>query len=171
MTRPDINALPQFYKRYVDRLKEKDVYAALQDSMDEVDTLIRSISQDIQDYRYAEDKWTIREVLCHMLDVERIMASRSLRFARNDRTPLACFEENDYAPESNPTSRDISKLADELHRLRLTTLDLFNSFSPEMLDRQGIANNMEFSVVNLGYIIAGHSLHHCAVLRERYLKQ
>ena len=104
-----------------------------------------------------------------MLDTERILAYRALRFARNDSTPLHGFEENDYAPEANAHNRKINRIADEMERLRLTTIDLFVSFTSEMLSRKGLANNLELSVLNLGYIIAGHESHHRSILTERYL--
>jgi dihydroxyacetone kinase len=104
-----------------------------------------------------------------MLDVERIFAYRALRFARNDKTPLSGFEENDYAPQANAEARTINDLANEAERLRATTLDLYKSFTPEMLQRTGTANKAELSVLNLGYIIAGHESHHRKILKERYL--
>ena len=96
-------------------------------------------------------------------------AKRALRFARNDQTPLHPFEENEYALQANVDSRTVQQLADEMKRLRDTTIDLFNSFSPEMLQRVGTASNKKISVLNLGYIIAGHDIHHYKILRERYL--
>jgi dihydroxyacetone kinase len=104
-----------------------------------------------------------------MMDVERIFGYRALRFARNDKTPLEGFEENDYAAEANAHRRTIQQLADEMQCLRQSTINLFMSFSPEMLARKGSANNTEISVLNLGYIIPGHETHHRGVLLERYL--
>jgi uncharacterized damage-inducible protein DinB len=115
-------------------------------------------------------KWTIKELLCHMMDAERIFAYRALRFARNDSTDLHAFEENDYAPQANAHGRSVQQLITEIKNLRATTLDLFASFTPEMLQRKGTANNTLISVINLGYIIAGHETHHRNVLADRYLK-
>ena len=131
--------------------------------------LVRSLPEEKAEYRYAPGKWSIKELLCHMMDTERVMSYRALRFARNDKTPLHGFEENDYAPEANAGSRTLVAIADEMVRLRLTTVDLFASFTPEMLIRSGLANNVEFSVLTLGYIISGHESHHRSILRERYL--
>ncbi len=105
-----------------------------------------------------------------MMDTERVMSYRALRFARNDKTPLHGFEENDYAPEANASGRTLKALAEEMARLRLTTIDLFKSFTDEMLMRRGLANNVEFSVLTLGYIISGHESHHRTILKDRYLK-
>jgi hypothetical protein len=169
MTRPDFNTLPEFHKRYVEHVKDLDVIEALKLSLAETLKLVRSIPEEKGDHRYAPGKWSIKELLCHMLDTERILAYRALRFARNDKTPLHGFEENDYAPEANAQNRKIRQIVDEIERLRLTTIDLFVSLSPEMLNRKGLANNLELSVLNLGYIISGHESHHRKILTERYL--
>jgi len=104
-----------------------------------------------------------------MMDTERILAYRALRFARNDKTNLPGFEENDYALEANAKNRTVRQIADEMERLRITTIDLFVNFTPEMLSRKGLANNLELSVLDLGYIIPGHESHHRSILKERYL--
>jgi hypothetical protein len=169
MTRPDLNTLPDFHKRYVDHVKDFDMLEALKFSSKETLQLIRSIPEDKGDHRYAEGKWTIKELLCHMMDTERILAYRALRFARNDKTNLPGFEENDYAPQANAQNRKVKDIANEMERLRLTTIDLFVNFTPEMLKRKGLANNLELSVLNLGYIISGHESHHRKILKERYL--
>ena len=104
MTRPDLNTLPDFHKRYVEHVKDFDLLEALKTSSKETLQLVRSISEEKGNHRYAEGKWTIKELLCHMMDTERILAYRALRFARNDKTNLPGFEENDYAPEANWSS-------------------------------------------------------------------
>ncbi len=170
MTRPRLDTVPPFYRGYVEFVKDKDVREALKHASSITLKLIRLIPEEKGDHRYAEGKWTIRELLAHLQDAERIQAYRALRFARNDKTELAGFEENDYAPEANAHGRSIRQLADELETVRKSTIDLFNSFTDEMLEREGIANKSKLSVLNLGYIIAGHELHHHKILMERYLK-
>lgn len=169
MTRPDLQSVAPFYKGYVEYVKDLDMLEALVQSNKITVDLIRSIPEEKGSYRYQPEKWSIKELLCHMLDVERIFAYRALRFARNDKTPLSGFEENDYAPQANANSRTILELANEAERLRATTIDLYKSFTPEMLQRTGTANKAELSVLNLGYIIAGHESHHRRILKERYL--
>jgi hypothetical protein len=171
MTKPDLQTVPSFHKRYVELVKDYDVLDALKISGRQTSELVRAIMEHKGDYRYAPGKWSIKELLCHMMDTERILAYRALRFARNDSTLLPGFEENDYAPEANAHGRSISRIADEMERLRVTTLDLFSSFTTEMLNRKGIASNNELSVLHLGYIIAGHESHHRKILVERYLAQ
>jgi uncharacterized damage-inducible protein DinB len=168
-TSPDPATLPAFYQGYVAHVGNQNLMDALRSCIVETTTLIHSIPESKGEYRYAAGKWSIKELLCHMQDAERIFAYRALRFARNDQTELPGFDEQSYAPNANAHSRTLSQLADEFNRLRLTTLDLFESFTPEMLARCGKANNNMVSVVNLGYIIAGHEVHHRNILIERYL--
>jgi uncharacterized damage-inducible protein DinB len=169
MIRPDLEAVPPFYKGYVDYVKDFDMLQILKHSNEETLQLVRSIPESKGDFRYAPEKWSIKEVLCHMMDAERIFSYRALRFARNDRTPLSGFEERDYASQANAHSRTVAQLASEMERLRLSTIDLYKSFSAEMLLRNGMANNTQVSVLNLGYIITGHEMHHTRILTNRYL--
>jgi hypothetical protein len=169
MTKPDIENVPHFYRGYVEHVKEYDVIEAMRHSNKVTLALVRGIAEEKGEFRYAPEKWSIKEVLCHMMDAERIFAYRALRFSRNDKTQLHGFEENDYAPEANAHGRSIQQIANEMERLRATSIDLYLSFSEQMLERKGLANKTEVSVLNLGYIIAGHESHHRKVLTERYL--
>lgn len=171
MTKPDLDSIPLFYKGYVENVKDLDLMEALQQSSKVALNVFRAIPEDMGDYRYAEGKWSIKELLNHMMDAERIFAYRALRFARKDETPLHGFEENDYAPNANAHARTVARLCDEMERLRATTIDLFASFTSEMLKRDGTANNNRLSVLNLGYVIAGHETHHRKIIVERYLKK
>ncbi|MCK6617340.1 MAG: DinB family protein [Cyclobacteriaceae bacterium] len=169
-TSPDPATLPPFYQGYVANVSNMDMMDALRTTIAATDKLIRSIPETKGEYRYAPGKWSVKELLCHMLDAERIFAYRALRFARNDQTELPGFDEQAYAPHANAHSRTLSQLADEFKRLRSSTVDLFESFTPDMLVRSGMANNNLISVINLGYVIAGHEVHHRNILIERYLK-
>lgn len=165
----NLETIPPFYKNYVKQLDDSDILTAMRISGFRTMELVHSIPEKMSDHRYAEGKWSVCEVLCHMEDAERIFAYRALRFARNDKTPLAGFEEKDYAPQANASGRTLKKIADEMQHLRSSTLDLFESFTAEMLARKGTANNNEMSVAAIGFIIAGHETHHCNILKERYL--
>lgn len=165
----NLDTIPPFYKGYVKLVEQSDPLHALRISGYRTLELLHSVPEVKQDYRYAPDKWTIRQVLCHMIDAERIFAYRALRFARNDKTPLAGFDENAYAPELNAEARSLRRIGDEMQHLRTTTIDLFEEFSEEMMKRKGTANNNEVTVMALAFIIAGHETHHCKILRERYL--
>lgn len=169
MTRPDLSAVPPFYRKYVEHVKDLDVIEAMRLSSKLTLDLVRAIPEEKGEFRYQPEKWSIKELLCHMMDAERIFAYRALTFARNDKTPLPGFEENDYAPEANAQGRTVQQIADEMERLRLTNIDLFSSFTSAMLKRTGTANKTEVSVLSLGYILAGHESHHRTVLQERYI--
>jgi len=170
MTRPDFTSIPPFFTRYIDLVKDLDMIEALKQSNQLLLDLVATIPEEKGAYRYQPEKWSIKELLCHMMDAERIFAYRALRFARNDKTPLHGFEENDYAPEANAHARSVKQIAVEIKNLRASTIDLFASFNTQMLTRTGTANNVALPVLNLGYIIAGHETHHRNVLTDRYLK-
>jgi len=165
----NLETIPPFYKNYVKQIDEPDMLQALRISGHRMSELVHSIPDNKADFAYAPGKWTVRELLCHIMDAERIFCYRALRFARNDKTPLSGFEENDYAPQANATGRSLQKIASEMSHLRASTIDLFESFTPEMLTRKGTANKNELSVVALGFIISGHETHHRKILQERYL--
>ncbi|NJN42729.1 MAG: DinB family protein [Flammeovirgaceae bacterium] len=165
----NLDTIPPFYKNYVKLLDEGNLMMALRMSGYRTQELIYKLPVEIGDYKYAKDKWTVREVLCHMIDGERIFGYRALRFARNDKTNLPGFEENDYAPEANASARSLKKIAEEMAHLRTSTIELFEGFSEEMLRRKGSANNTEMSVAALGFIISGHETHHRRILTERYI--
>jgi hypothetical protein len=111
----NLESIPHYYKNYIKQVEETDLIMALRISGNRMSEIAHSIPESKADYRYAEGKWSVRELLCHMIDTERIFAYRALRFARNDKTPLEGFEENDYAPQANAEGRSLKKIADEWH--------------------------------------------------------
>ena len=121
------------------------------------------------DYRYAEGKWTIKDIIQHIIDAERIFSYRALRFARNDKAELPGFEENEYVEEANGNQRSIMELLTELSSVRHATLLLFKSFNEEQVCRVGIASNNPMSVRAIGFVIIGHQNHHQKIFEERYL--
>jgi uncharacterized damage-inducible protein DinB len=145
------------------------VLSTLDAQMSETQDLLRGLPASIATYRYAPDKWSVNEVIGHVVDSERIFASRALRFARNDPTPLPGFEQDDYVRSSQFDSYPLVELAAELDSVRRTTLFLFKHLEEPAWMRRGIANNAEVSVRALAYIIAGHELHHRQMLLARYL--
>ncbi len=165
----NLDTIPPHYKKYVKLIDETDMPQALRVSGHRAQELVHALKPELADYRYAEGKWSVREVLCHLMDAERIFAYRALRFARHDQTPLAGFDENSYASQAHAEGRSLRQLANEMKHLRQSTLDLFDSFSPEMLLRKGVANQAEISVMALGFVIAGHETHHLSILKDRYL--
>ena len=169
MSKNSLLSVPEFYQGYVALVDTSDLMNALHQCSRHTDHLVHSIPNHLADYRYAEGKWTVKQLLCHVIDAERIFAYRALRFARGDKTELSGFEEKDYAAQDNHQNRELSSVTAELMRLKESTIDLFAGFSGVMLQRTGAANGMEFSVEVMGFIIAGHGQHHLKVLEERYL--
>lgn len=171
MAKPDLISIPSFYQKYVESVEGEELIPALINSGNLTIDMIKSIPETSGDYRYAEGKWSIKEVLIHMIDAERIFAYRALRFGRNDKTELPGFEENDYAVASNASARKLYKILEEFNNVRAATIDLFSSFSDEALARTGSANGAEMSVNAIGFVIVGHETHHRKVLSERYFSK
>lgn len=165
----NLENIPPYFKHYVKQVDNTDLLTALRISGFRTLELIHGIPENKGNYAYAQGKWTIKELIAHIIDGERIFGYRALRFARKDKTVLSPFDENSYAPNSNAEGRALKKLADELHHVRMASIDLFESFNEEMLSQKGMVGENEVSVLALGFIIAGHETHHRNILRERYL--
>ena len=169
--RPDASEHLPYYGKYVDRVPDGDLLQTLRAQLDETLALVRGLPEERGGHRYAPGKWSIREVLSHVIDAERIFAYRALRIGRGDATPLASFDENAYAAAANADARTLVDLAEELEHVRLGNLALFRGLDDEALARRGTASGGEVSVRALAWIIAGHERHHVSLLRERYLTE
>lgn len=167
MNPPQIQEYPTWYKPYID-LVNGDVLEILEKQITEIPTFINSIAAKA-DYAYAPGKWTIKELLGHIIDTERVMAYRLLCFARNDKSKLPGFDENEYASSAHFADRSIQSLAEEFAAVRKANMFLLNSLNEEELSRTGIANNNPISVKALVFILAGHAMHHINIVKERYL--
>ena len=170
LTTVELQKIPSHFLRYVEHVRTLDFIDALSESSARMQEFLRTVPEAKGTYRYADGKWSVKEVLTHLMDAERIFAYRALRFARNDKTELHGFEEDDYAPEANAHARTIKQLSDEMIRLRATSIDLFASLTPEMLERSGKASNNEILVKVYAYMIGGHEMHHLSIFKERYMK-
>jgi uncharacterized damage-inducible protein DinB len=170
ISKPEATDYPSYYATYINRVTGDDLIESLENNFNTTKELIKSLNDDQLNYRYAEGKWSIKEILVHVMDAERIFAYRALRFARQDKTNLPGFEENDYVPASNASQRNINNILDEFAALRKSTIELFKNFDEKQLSQSGTANNNRISVCSLAYVIAGHELHHINVIRERYLQ-
>lgn len=168
MNRPQPEEYPVFYKGYVDTVSD-DVLTELEQQRESFPAFLNSIAEDKAGFAYAEGKWTVKELVGHVVDTERIMAYRTLRIARNDSTPLAGFEENDYVRNAHFADRSLQSLAEEFSLLRGANMFLIKSLNEAETDRRGISNEKPVSVRALVYIIAGHLNHHRRILEERYL--
>ncbi len=168
-TKPEKGEFLPYYEKYIDLVGSGDVTITLSTQMAETEALLRGLPASVATYRYAPDKWSVNEVIGHLIDSERIFDSRALRFARNDPTPLPGFEQDDYVNNSSYDSYPFTELASELRSVRESTVFLFKHLEEAAWMRRGIANGAEVSVRALAYIIAGHELHHREILRARYL--
>ncbi len=168
-TRPAKSEFLPYYESYISLVPDGDVISTLTGQMAETQTLLRALPALVATYRYAPDKWSVNEVVGHMIDSERIFGGRALRFGRNDAQPIPGFEQDDYVRNATFDAYPLSELASELETVRQSSLYLFRHMDEEAWTRRGIANNAEVSVRALAYIIAGHELHHLDVLRTRYL--
>ncbi|MBE8724746.1 DinB family protein [Flavobacterium hungaricum] len=154
---------------YINQAGSGDLIEELEISLHEFIRFVQNIPMDKFDYRYAPGKWTIKDIIQHLMDSERIFAYRALRFSRNDQTPLSSFEEDDYANNTDSNKRSIQELLTELSALRHSNLLFYKSLSEEQLKRIGTASNNKISVRALGFVIIGHQKHHQKVFEERYL--
>ena len=171
IARPQPSEHAEYYGRYIQRVPDGDVVSLLREQLMETVALLRDVSAEREDHAYGPGKWSIKQVVGHMIDTERVMAYRALRFARNDKTELPGFDENVFVANANFTSRTLGDLLEELQVVRASTIQFAKHLDDEALTRRGSANGQEVTVRALIYIIAGHERHHAAILRERYLGQ
>ncbi len=158
-----------YYGKYISLVPEKDILVALETQIQDAMKLLRGIPEAKAGHRYAPGKWSIREVVGHLLDAERVFGYRAMRFARNDATDLPGFDENTYVPAGGFEARTLADLATEWEHLRLANLGMFRGLPAEAWDRRGNANAAPITVRALAYIIVGHGYHHMKLVRERYL--
>lgn len=167
--RPSTSEYAPFYAGYVAGVPDGDLIALLEQQGEETIALLGAIAEEKSHHRYAPGKWTIREVLGHIIDAERVFSYRALTFARGDPGPLPSFDENAWAATSNAGHRTMQQLLDEYRTVRAATVALFRSFGDEEFARSGVASKNPVTVRALAYIVAGHERHHIRILRERYL--
>jgi len=169
MPKPSPATHPSYFSRYISQVPEEDLSVAFKKQLPLITTVLQSISEEKSNYAYAPGKWTIKELLQHMIDTERIFAYRSLCFARKDQNALPGFNENEYAANSNANQRIWAALVEEFLSVRKTTEILFGSFTEDALNSSGIANNNPTTALNMGFTAVGHVYHHMNVLKEKYL--
>ncbi len=167
---PKAEEYAEYYRGYVLRVPDGDIRTTLARNLEQSLRLFGEIPATREDFAYAPGKWTVREVVGHLTDSERVFAYRALRFGRGDRTPLPGFEPNDYVRDGGFRNRALADLAAEFEHLRRANLLLFRGFTGDSLRRGGVASGSAVTVRALLWILAGHELHHTDVLRERYLR-
>lgn len=167
--RPAADEFAQYYARYLAQVPDGDVVATLTSQIDDTLAFLRALPAPRAAYRYAEGKWSVKEVVGHIADAERIFAYRALRIARGDETPLPGFDQDPYVRAANFDARSLLALASELESVRRATLTLLRSMDDESLRRRGVASGAPVTARALAYIIAGHERHHMEILRTRYV--
>lgn len=167
----NFDRIPAFYHNYIRQVKSYNIKEAFNNHLIDISGLLKAIEEDKWNFRYAVDKWTIKEVVQHIIDAERIFNYRALCIARGENASLPGFDENTYAAQSKANNRSKQELMEELEAVQKATVLLFNSFDEEQLQSEGTANGKTISVKAIGFICIGHVLHHKKIMEERYLPE
>ena len=168
MKRPNKDEYALYYHTYIEKVPDGDVVKSMKNQIAEVKRLFKNVTKKQSEFRYSSGKWSVKEVLGHILEAERIFAYRALRFARNDNKDLHGFNENDYIHQANYNELKLADLVDEFCALRTANILMFKNFTDGMSLRVGTANGNKFSVRALAYTMTGHVNHHLKILKERY---
>ena len=169
MVKPAQEDYPEYFGKYINLVSEDNLLQAFKNQQPKINEMLHSISEEQSQYAYAPGKWTIKELLQHIIDGERIFNYRALCFARKETASLPSFDENLYAQNANANARDWQSLTAEFFNVRISTEDLYNSFTQEMFQYFGIASDKKISVASIGFITIGHLYHHINIIQERYL--
>ncbi len=167
--RPQAHECADFYKRYIQQVEGDDVWQVLKDAKGTTATFLKNIPDEKWDFRYAPGKWSLKELLLHLIDTERIFCCRALRIARNDKTPVPGFDQDDYIPFCGSANRSPQSIIEEYEAVRQSTILLFENLDEEAFSRMGTASNCPLSTRAAAFIIAGHEAHHVKVVRAKYL--
>ena len=168
MTKSEINPMPQFFDRYINQVEEESLMEGLENSLQILKQVDIEKLKSIGNKVYAEGKWTVKDIIQHIIDNERIMAYRALRISRNDKTELPGYDEELFGKNTNANSRTLENLIEELIKVRVSTLFLFKSFDSKMILNQSICYGQTISALALGFVIVGHQKHHLKVIKEKY---
>jgi uncharacterized damage-inducible protein DinB len=170
MSRPDLNRVPEFYHNYINLVEKDDLITAMKDQTADLSKLLENMPIEKKDYAYAPGKWTLKQLLQHIVDAERIFAYRALCFARKDSTPLPSFDEDSYANNAKTENRSWESLVEEFKAVRRSTEIMFQTFDNEQLESSGTASGKSNYVLAIGFTIVGHLKHHVNIMKERYLQ-
>jgi len=169
MTKPSIESVPAVYHRYIQLVDSNTITEALKEDFEAVKSAFKKMNADQLNFAYQDDKWTLKQVLLHLMDTERIMSYRALRFGRGDRLELNGFDQDLYAQSTGLSARSKKSMLDEFDLIRRSTRMLFAGMNADELRREGIANGYMMSAENIGFVIVGHALHHLEVIKSQYL--
>jgi DinB family protein len=168
MKKSDINPMPQYFDRYINLVADVELSQAFDDSIRQLDELDRNLLTKLDGKKYAPDKWTVKGILQHIIDFERILSYRSLLFARQEGSVPQGVDENLLAANMSAEKRPLDELIDELKIVRASTKAMFDSFDDEILKNKGTNWKYEISVVAMGFSIVGHQVHHLKIIEEKY---
>jgi len=168
MPRPPANTYPPFYESYIKLVPEENIHSALLHSMQQLKLDLSSIGLEKAEFSYSPGKWTVKQLLQHTIDAERIFSYRALCISRGEQQSLPGFEENEYAAIATAANRHLKDLKEELLTVRLSSIQMFQGFDDTMLNRSGLSNQKPITVLALGYVIVGHWRHHAGVLQIKY---
>lgn len=168
MSFPSAGTYPVYFEKYIQLVPQQNLSEAIAAQQDLADYFFQSVPEQKHHYAYAPGKWTLKEMLLHIIDTERIFCFRALCFARGEQQNIPGFEEDDYVAQSEAGNRSWQSLCEEWQSVRKATVTLLNSFSEKQLQQRGRANEKEVTVLALGYMILGHVYHHVQVAKERY---
>ena len=168
-TRPDPDEYEPHYAPYIALVPDGDIVTILSSQLERTVAILRRVQEEVAGKTYAPGKWSLKEVVGHLIDTERIFVYRALRIGRNDKTPLPGFEQDDYVANANFNTRTLASLLEEFAFVRRATIQLFEHFTEDEWQRRGTANGKEITPRALAYNIAGHELHHLDILQSRYL--
>lgn len=166
--KPAHTEYPEFYHKYLDALPAANIFHTLESQLDYVRKHLGNLTEAQWNFKYADGKWSVSEVLGHLIDAERVFSFRAAAFARGDKNELPGFDENDYVVQGNLADHKPGKLLLQFEHLRKTNILLYSTFSDALLARTGIANGKPISVRAIVFITAGHVQHHLNILKERY---
>lgn len=169
MSNVDLSRVPDYFHQYINLVSDDDLKTAFDKHQTELVSFLKEIPKKKWHYRYAEGKWSIKEVVQHIIDAERIFAYRALCFSRKDQTPLPAFDENLFAANAKADTRSKKDLIKELKTVQESSAQLFNSMDEEQLEQPGIASGKPTYVKGVAYILLGHAQHHKKILEEKYV--
>ena len=167
--KPNETEYNPYFKKYIDLANEQNLVTQFIESQKEFEEFVKQIPAEKADYKYAEHKWTIKQLLLHLIDTERIYSYRALAFCRGEKQSLPGFDENEYADNCKHENRTLQNIADEYLAVRQATIQLFKSFDEQDLQKSGTANGASISINAIGHILVGHQVHHFKIITERYL--
>jgi hypothetical protein len=163
------NESSDYFKRYINLVETENIVAALKNQLKDIEQFFKESPRTKWDHAYAEGKWTLKEVLIHMMDAERILAYRALRIARNDATSLPGFDQDEFAPFMNAAHRSTESIISEYRAVRMATIALIENLDDIALSRIGTASNGPASPLAMAFVIAGHQIHHMNAVRDKYI--